>query len=390
LETAIFKQFFQYWNESDCPSGGLGRTYSPGSIAEWNVEDLHIESRKRIAKSAGTAIGFMPDDASGSKKIWRVEDMELVEVPEDKQGFFFAGDSYVILYQSDSASIVYFWQGLKTSIDERGASALHAARIDNEELGGNAIQVRVVQGEEPRHFIKMFKGLMIVFSGGKASGFNNVRDRDEYDEDGVRMFRVRCACGETDARATQVEETADSLASDDVFILETPSDTWIWTGMECVEEEIEQAKRLAGIVSPGKGFQVIGEGDENDSFWSSLGGPPTSDFRQTRAGLNKPVLLPRLFHIVERPNGKVRAFEIFNFQQSDLDDDDAMILDSGDEVYVWVGKDAKPEEGPNALSLAKKYLDSDPTPRNSNLSTIITIKEGKEPTSFTSIFPEWN
>ena len=78
----------------------------------------------------------------------------------------------------------------------------------------------MVQGREPRHFIKMFGGSMVVFTGmkfliffrekkslnvgGKASGFTNVHDRDEYDEDGVRMFSVRCASGESDARATQV------------------------------------------------------------------------------------------------------------------------------------------------------------------------------------------
>ena len=52
-------------------------------------------------------------------------------------------------------------------------------------------QVRVVQGREPRHFIKMFGGKMTVFSGGKASGFKNVHDHDTYDVDGTRMFRVR-------------------------------------------------------------------------------------------------------------------------------------------------------------------------------------------------------
>ena len=72
-----------------------------------------------------------------------------------------------------------------------------------------------------------------MFEGGKASGFNNVHDRDEYDEDGVRMFRVRSASGEVDARATQVylflskgvlkskfkvEESSSSLFSNDAFI----------------------------------------------------------------------------------------------------------------------------------------------------------------------------
>ena len=43
----------------------------------------------------------------------------------------------------------------------------------DDELDGKATQVRVVQGREPRHFIKMFGGKMVVFSGGKASGFRH-------------------------------------------------------------------------------------------------------------------------------------------------------------------------------------------------------------------------
>jgi len=386
-ETAMFKQFFTHWNETENASAGFGRSYAPGAIAEWNIEDLHFDNRKRIAKSAGAAIGFMPDDGSGSKQIWRVEDMNLVEVDSSKHGYFFAGDSYVILYKyGDDKSIVYFWQGEKTSTDEAGASAIHAARIDNEELGGKALQVRMVQGQEPRHFIKMFCGTMVVFSGGKASGFNNVHDRDEYDEDGVRMFRVRCASGESDARATQVEEKSSSLDSADVFILETPAKTWIWSGQECVQEEIEQAVRFAAIVSPGREVVDVKEGEEEAEFWECLGGKV--DYKSSD-GVSKPILLPRLFHIVCRPSGSVRAFEAFNFGQTDLVEDDVMVLDSGDEVYIWIGKDADKEETAQALSLAKKYLDSDPTDRSAANSIIITIKQGDEPASFTSIFPSW-
>jgi len=387
-ETAIFKQFFSHWNETENPSAGFGRSYAPGSIAEWSVEDLHFDNRKRIAKSAGSAIGFMPDDGMGEKTIWRVEDMDLVEVEKEKHGFFFAGDSYVILYKyGDDKSIVYFWQGSKTSVDEKGASALHAARIDNEELGGKAVQVRMVQGREPRHFIKMFGGSMVVFSGGKASGFKNVHDRDEYDEDGVRMFQVRCASGETDARATQVDEKCSSLDSSDVFILETPSKTWVWSGQGSVEEETEQAVRLSGVVSPGREMVMVKEGEEEDEFWATLGGKTEYN---TSDDINKPILHPRLFHVAARPSGTVRAFEIFDFKQPDLVDDDVMFLDSGDEVYIWIGKDSDPEEKDQALSLAKKYLDSDPTERDSDNSTIIIVKQGEEPGAFTAIFPSWD
>lgn len=63
--------------------------------------------------------------------------------------------------------------------------------MDNNQLGGMAVQVRVTQGNEPRHFIKMFQGRMIIFSGGRASGFRNVHDYDSYDVDGTRLFHVR-------------------------------------------------------------------------------------------------------------------------------------------------------------------------------------------------------
>lgn len=101
-------------------------------------------------------------------------------------------------------------------------------RLDNE-LSGSAIQVRVVQGNEPRHFLKVFKGKLIVFSGGHAAGFKNIQDNDTYDVDGTRLFRIRGTCVE-DVRADQMPEVAASLASGDAFVLETPATTYVWHG----------------------------------------------------------------------------------------------------------------------------------------------------------------
>jgi gelsolin len=36
--------------------------------------------------------------------------------------------------------------------------------------------------------------------------------------------------------------------------------------------------------------------------------------------------------------------------------DDVMILDSGDEIYVWVGDDASKEEKDKALDMAKVFI----------------------------------
>lgn len=105
---------------------------------------------------------------------------------------------------------------------------MHTVQMDNE-LSGAAMQVRVIQGHEPRHFLKIFKGKLIIFNGGHASGFNNIQDNDTYDTEGVRLFRVRGTTAD-DVRADQMATSASSLASDDVFILETPEMSYIWEG----------------------------------------------------------------------------------------------------------------------------------------------------------------
>lgn len=53
--------------------------------------------------------------------------------------------------------MIYYWQGLKSTTDEKGTSALKAVELDDK-LGGAAVQVRVVQGKEPAHFMSMFDG----------------------------------------------------------------------------------------------------------------------------------------------------------------------------------------------------------------------------------------
>lgn len=70
---------------------------------------------------------------------------------------------------------------------------------------------------------------MVIFSGGHASGFKNIKDNDTYDTDGTRLFRIRGTCSE-DVRAVQLPEKTSSLNSDDVFLLETPDQIYLWFG----------------------------------------------------------------------------------------------------------------------------------------------------------------
>jgi len=305
-------------------------------------------------------------------------------------GMFFGGDSYVVKYTYEKngrgSYIIYFWQGQDSTLDEKAASAIHTVRLDNE-LGGKAVQVRVTQGNEPRHFLRIFRGKMIVFLGGKASGFRNLRDHDTYDVDGTRLFQVRGTCPD-DVRAVQVPEVTASLNSDDVFILETPSATYLWLGRGANDDEKEMAQNAIKLVAPDHEPVTINEGEEPAKFWSSLGGE--GDYNKGYDGQGIPLLVPRLFHCHVSPTGKFRVEEITHFKQEDLDEDDIMVLDSGDEIYVWVGNKSSSEERRLSMKMAEEYLKSDPTDRSQELTLIFTVKQGDEPVSFTALFPSWD
>ena len=57
--------------------------------------------------------------------------------------------------------IIYYWLGLKSTPDEKGAAAIIAKKLDDD-YGGKPVQVRVVQGKEPEHFFRIFQ---VYFSG---------------------------------------------------------------------------------------------------------------------------------------------------------------------------------------------------------------------------------
>jgi len=204
-----------------------------------------------------------------------VEDFKLAEVPTKLYGQFYMGDSYVLRYTYKDAQgkenyIIYFWQGNDSSQDEKGSSALLAKELDDQ-LGGAAVQVRVVQNKEPDHFLALFKGKFIIHKGGRASGFKNSTEKDSYDTDGTRLFHVR-GTNQLNTRAVQVEEKAYMLNSNDCFVLETPKTTWVWYGKAANGDERAVAKNIAEVISPPHKVETTFEGKEPAAFWDALGG----------------------------------------------------------------------------------------------------------------------
>jgi hypothetical protein len=400
-ETPIFKQNFAAWPEpivmpGDTPSGlrrskFVKKTFDPTA--------LHAQKARENAR-------LPPEEpGSGEIEIWRIENIkDLAPVDKKEYGQFYAGDSYVVLYKyrdpnGRDQAYIYFWQGLKSTQDEKAASAIQAKELDDR-MGGYPVQVRVVMNKEPPHFMKIFQNKLVIHAGGIGSGFKNVDQADEYDTDGVRLFHVR-GSNDWNTRAVQVEERAASLNTTDAFIYETPEQLYCWFGKGCNGDEREFASTMAtkihGLASKNRTPERIPEGTEPPEFWKYLG----VEGWQSITEANRPAYSSmkyegddvemreaRLFQ-VSNARGYIWAEEIFDYDQEDLIVEDCMILDTFAEVYVWLGDEARPEEKTGAMETAKKYVESNPE-RKVDDTTFLVVKQGKEPPSFTMHFIAWD
>lgn len=271
-------------------------------------------------------------------------------------------------------------QGAQSTQDEVAASAILSAQLD-EELGGTPVQSRVVQGKEPAHLMSLFGGKpMIIYKGGTS------REGGQTAPASTRLFQVRSSsAGAT--RAVEVIPKAGALNSNDAFVLKTPSAAYLWVGAGASDAEKTGAQELLRVLRA-QPVQVA-EGSEPDSFWEALGGKAAYRTSPRLKDKKMDAHPPRLFAC----SNKIGRFVIEEvpgeLMQEDLATDDVMLLDTWDQVFVWVGKDSQEEEKTEALTSAKRYIETDPANRDRR-TPITVVKQGFEPPSFVGWFLGWD
>nr|XP_033787634.1 villin-like protein [Geotrypetes seraphini]XP_033787635.1 villin-like protein [Geotrypetes seraphini] len=378
-ESAMFKQLFQNWRDAE-ETQGIGKTHSIGKIAKVAQETFDVT--QLYARPQLAAEQRMVDDASGKVEIWRIEDLELKEVDCNTYGRFYGGDCYLVLYTYLKSGkphyILYMWLGRHATQDEITACAYQAVQLDRK-YNDEPVQVRILMGKEPRHFQAIFKGALIIYEGGTSRAVKT------EPEPSVRLFQVK-GTNEFNTKATEVPARASSLNSNDVFVLKTDQVCYLWCGKGCSGDEREMAKTVANVISK-RDKQTTLEGQEPAEFWVALGGkaPYASEKRFQEAVMQHE---PRLFECSNQ-TGRFIMTEIVDFSQEDLDEDDVMLLDTWDEIFLWIGKLSNDYEKNEAMTSAKEYLRTHPAKRD--LATpIIMVKQGFEPLTFTGWFNAWD
>lgn len=384
-------------------SEGVESNGFKGEFAKWEVpfipkrttaltqadQDIDVQALLALKANEDRPV----DDGEGKKEVWVVKGNQLVDVPAGKYGQFYGGDSYVIKYTYKKNDIeqyiIYFWLGLLSPPLEQGTAALFTKKKDDD-VGGKAVQVRVVQGKEPLHFTTLFKGNLVIHKGGNASTSVYGKPKDNYVSDGVALFRVH-GTNELNTKAIEVNKTAADLNSEDCFLLVNPKTVFLWTGRTSLPTERDSAEKISQSLikeyngTGGRELVTVAEGSEPATFWELLGGKTA--YPESAPG-SAPPREARLFELSDSA-GSFKVNEVAQFTQADLNNEDIYLLDTYTTVYLWIGTGSNPHEREKAGEFSKQYVKDAADGRDKD-SPIITIKAGSEPALFTSHFVPWD
>jgi len=344
-----------------------------GNVASMRESEVDIAKMHSSAKATFTLSKRDPSDEQVN--VWRVDradKIKLVEVPKESFGEFEAHESYLVEYiytpkRGKQEVILYYWQGRTSTVDEKCASAFLVNQMDDEKHRGLATQVRVPMGKEPVEFCMLFKGQIILHKeGNDAKGQN-------------RLYHIR---GESsmECKAVEIDASAKELHSNDAFAVVGPQ-CFAWIGKGASDEE----EKLAVGVCTRLGSQpiVVKEGEESDAFWEALGGK--QEYASDPA-FYEPDFRARLF-CISNATGAMRCEEIFDWSQEDLLEDDVMLLDNRNQVHLWIGKGAHPDEIKESQGIAEKYIQA--AHDNRGDVPICVHHQYNETWSFISCFADW-
>eukprot|EP01083_Nonionella_stella_P073707 199551_1 len=346
--------------------------------------DLELEVRKAAAETEKAYKG------AGQKQgvqVWRVENFKVVPWPEEKYGCFFRGDSFIVLRsykEGDSEKMLYdihFWLGEKTSQDEAGVAAYMTVVLDDF-LGTLPVQYREVDGYETSRFLALWDKKFRVLEGGVDSGFNHVKP-EEYKP---RLLRVKGKAKNMTVREVPLGVASMNLG--DVFILDKGLALFQWNGPESGPFERKKAADIMDAIESerqGRTTNLVLDGMEaNVEFWGDLGDmtavKSSADGGADDALKSDEKHVDKIFRVkddagvlsvTEAASGKLSF--------STLESDDVFVVDKGDILFVWVGKDASFSEKRKGMKYACDYLAKEARPMH---TPVVRCVEGCENSEF--------
>ncbi|XP_029638513.1 protein flightless-1 homolog isoform X1 [Octopus sinensis] len=340
-----------------------------------------------------------------------LEGKKFVRLPEEEFGHFYSEDCYVFLCrywipeeysedeeenneeskaelsEEDFKCIVYFWQGRDAS-NMGWLTFTFSLQKKFESLFGDKLEVvRTHQQQENLKFLSHFHRKFVIHSGKrKLPGAPAVKR-------GVEMFHLRANGSPLATRCIQIKPDASLLNSHFCYILKVPFASedlqgivYVWIGTKADHEEARLAEQNAyNMFKENFTIQMINEGEEPENFfWVGIGGRKPYERSATF------MQYARLFRCSNDKGYFTVSEKCADFCQDDLADDDVMILDNGENVFLWVGRKTSDVEIKLAFKSAQVYIQHMRNKQPDHKRVLLFAPKYRENKKFTKCFHGWS
>ncbi|XP_035168371.1 protein flightless-1 homolog, partial [Oxyura jamaicensis] len=286
--------------------------------------------------------------------------------------------------EEDFQCIVYFWQGREASNMGWLTFTFSLQKKFESLFPGKLEVVRMTQQQENPKFLSHFKRRFVIHRGKR---------KEKASPPQPSLYHIRTNGGALCTRCIQINTDAGLLNSEFCFILKVPFEStdnqgivYTWVGRAADPDEAKLAEDIMNqMFDDSYSKQVINEGEEPENFfWVGIGSqkPYDEDAEYMKHS--------RLFRCSNEKGYFAVSEKCSDFCQDDLADDDIMLLDNGQEVYMWVGTQTSQVEIKLSLKACQVYIQhmrsKDPArPRKLRL-----VRKGNEPWPFTRCFHAWS
>ncbi len=188
--------------------------------------------------------------------MYHIQKGRLVKMPDP--GAFGRGDCYLV----DAGVKVYLWIGPNSSIDEKFLTAASAVFLDTKRKGHVDID-HIDGGNEPEEFKALFPDFRLTDEDTEG-----ILKRVHLEKHEFKLWRVHHQDDET--MFVEVPLKRDSLKSDDVFVLDTWDNIYVWRGKDASAREKFDATIIARRYDAERvgvqEIELIEEGNEPEDF----------------------------------------------------------------------------------------------------------------------------
>ena len=188
--------------------------------------------------------------------VYHIQRGRLVRMPDP--GSFGRGDCYLV----DAGMKIYLWIGPNSSVDEKFLTAAAAVMRDTDREGKADID-RIDGGDEPDDFKALFTDFQLTDEDTEGILRKVHLETHEY-----KLWRVHREGDET--FFAEVPMDKDELKTDDVFILDTWDDIFVWRGNGATAREKFDGTILARRYDAERvgvqEIEIIEEGSEPEEF----------------------------------------------------------------------------------------------------------------------------